>query len=137
VVSTGEFEQPNGLCFSPNESLLYVNDSPRGQIKAFPRSPDGSLGAGRLFYDGVGTGDIEGGTPDGMKCDERGNVWCTGPRGVWVIDPAGELLGVVQVPEVVGNLVWGGKDLRTLLLTSSTSLFAVRTRVASAPLPYH
>jgi gluconolactonase len=137
VVPEGEFEQPNGLCFSPDESLLYVNDSPPGEVKVFPVNPDGSLGEGRLFFEGIGKGDIGEGTPDGMKCDELGNLWCTGPQGVWVIDTAGELLGIVPTPEVVGNIVWGGEDLKTLLMTTSSLLLSVRTEVAAAPLPYH
>lgn len=80
---------------------------------------------------------IEEGIPDGMKCDERGNIWVTGPGGVWVISDVGEHLGVVEVPENVGNLAWGGADWRTLWMPSSTSLYRVRTRVRSAPLPYH
>jgi gluconolactonase len=72
-----------------------------------------------------------------MKCDERGNVWCTGPGGVWVIDPAGEQLGLLEVDEVVGNLVWGGEDLRSLFLAASDKLYLVRTLVAAAPLPNH
>jgi gluconolactonase len=80
---------------------------------------------------------IEEGIPDGMKCDERGNIWVTGPGGVWVISPAGEHLGVVGVPENVGNLAWGGSDWKMLYMPSSTSLYRVPTKVASAPLPYH
>lgn len=137
VVPEGEFEQPNGLCFSPAEDLLYVNDSPRGEVKVFPVAADGSLGEGRLFFEGIGAGEIEAGTPDGMKCDELGNLWCTGPGGIWVFEPGGELLGVVPTPEVPGNLVWGGEDLRTLLVTCSTTLLALRTEVAAPPLPYH
>jgi gluconolactonase len=137
VVPKGEFEQPNGLCFSPDESLLYVNDSPPGDVKVFPVNADGSLGEGRLFFGGIGKGDIGEGTPDGMKCDELGNLWCTGPKGVWVIDTEGELLGIVPTPEVVGNIVWGGEDLKTLLMTTSSLLLSVRTEVAAAALPYH
>jgi gluconolactonase len=137
VVPKGEFEQPNGLCFSPDESLLYVNDSPPGDVKVFPVNADGSLGEGRLFFGGIGKGDIGEGTPDGMKCDELGNLWCTGPKGVWVIDTEGELLGIVPTPEVVGNIVWGGEDLKTLLMTTSSLLLSVRTKVAAAALPYH
>lgn len=135
VSARDEFQQPNGLCFSPDESILYVNDSPVGEVKAFDVAADGSLGNPRLLFSGIGDGTIEGGTPDGMKCDEHGNVWCTGPGGVWVIDPGGEQLGLVEVPEVVGNLVWGGADLRTLYLTASDKLYSIRTRVAAAPLP--
>jgi gluconolactonase len=137
VCARDEFEQPNGLCFSPDESVLYVNDSPVGEIKAFDVTPDGGLANPRLFFSGIGDGTIEGGTPDGMKCDEHGNVWCTGPGGVWVIDPAGRQLGLLEVDEVVGNLVWGGEDLRSLFLTASDKLYVVRTLVAAAPLPNH
>ena len=84
-----EFDMPNGLCFSPDESLLYINDTPRAHIKVWDVNADGSLSNGRMFFDGVGTGVIEEGIPDGMKCDERGNIWVTGPKGVWVIEPDG------------------------------------------------
>ena len=86
VTEPGEFEQPNGLCFSPDESKLYVNDSPRADIKVFDVADDGMLVNGRVLADGIG-GTIEGGSPDGMECDEFGNVWTTGPGGVWVFDP--------------------------------------------------
>ena len=89
-----EFDMPNGLCFSPDESLLYINDTPRAHIKVFDVAADGTLSNGRMFFDGIGSGVIEEGIPDGMKCDERGNIWVTGPSGVWVICPAGEHLGV-------------------------------------------
>ena len=98
---------------------------------------DGTLVGGRVFFDGIGTGVIEEGIADGMKCDERGNIWVTGPRGVWVISPQGEHLGVIEVPENVGNISWGGAGWKTLYMPSSTSLYRVQTRVASAPLPYH
>ncbi len=87
AVPQDEFDMPNGLCFSPDESLMYINDTPRAHIKVFDVAADGSLSNGRMFFDGVGSGVIEEGIPDGMKCDERGNIWVTGPRGVWVICP--------------------------------------------------
>jgi gluconolactonase len=90
-----------------------------------------------MFFDGVGTGAIEEGIADGMKCDERGNVWVTGPSGVWVISPEGEHLGVVEVPENVGNLTWGDSDWKTLFLPSSTSLYRIRTKVAADRQVYH
>ena len=80
AVGKDEFEMPNGLCFSPDESLLYINDTPRAHIKVFDVHADGTLANGRLFFDGIGTGVIEEGIPDGMKVDERGNIWVTGPR---------------------------------------------------------
>ena len=137
VVDRDEFDQPNGLCFSPDESLLYVNDSPRGQIKAFDVAADGSLSSPRMFCEGIGRGVVQEGIPDGMKADERGNVWVTGPGGVWVISPAGEHLGTIEVPEPVGNLAWGGDGWTTLFMPSSTSLYRIDTKVASARLPYH
>ena len=85
----------------------------------------------------IGSGVIEEGVPDGMKCDKRGNIWVTGPGGVWVISPDGEHLGVVGVPENVGNLAWAGPDWKMLFMPSSTSLYRVPTKIASAPLPYH
>ena len=80
VVAEGEFEQPNGLCFSPDESLMYINDSSRALIRVYDVVADGILANGGLFFEGVGSGVIEEGIPDGMKCDERGNIWVTGPR---------------------------------------------------------
>jgi gluconolactonase len=136
VVGRDEFEQPNGLCFSPDESLLYINDTPGAFIKVYDVADDGSLSNGRMFFEGIGSGIIEEGIPDGMKCDERGNIWVTGPGGVWVISPEGEHLGTVQVPENVGNLTWGGDDWHTVFMPSSTSLYRVRTKVGPAPQPY-
>jgi len=137
AVAEDEFEQPNGLCFSPDESLMYINDTPRALIRVYEVRRDGTLAGGRLFFDAIGSGVIEEGIPDGMKCDQLGNIWVTGPGGVWVISPAGEHLGVIEVPENVGNLAWGGPDWKTLWMPSSTSLYRVRTEVASARLPYH
>jgi gluconolactonase len=134
LVDEDELDQPNGLCFSPDEKLLYVNDSAQATIKVWDVQQDGLLANGRLFAGGIGTGEV-GSAPDGMECDELGNVWVTAPGGVWVINPAGENIGVVAVPEVVGSLAWGGQDLRSLFLTSSTTLRVVETRVRSALVP--
>jgi gluconolactonase len=136
VVSEDEHEMPNGLCFSPDESLLYINDTPRAHIKVWDVNADGTLSNGRMFFDGVGTGVIEEGIPDGMKCDERGNIWVTGPKGVWVISPQGEHLGTVEVPEGVGNLTWGGEDWHTLYIPSTSSLYSIRTKVGPRREPY-
>ena len=111
VVDKDEFEQPNGICFSPDESLLYINDTPRAYIKVYDVAPDGSISNGRMFFEGIGSGVIEEGIPDGMKCDERGNIWVTGPGGIWVISPAGEHLGVIKVPENTGQPDLGRRGL--------------------------
>ncbi len=137
VVAEDEFEQPNGLCFTPDEKQMYINDTTRALIRIYDVGDDGGLSNGRAFFEGVGSGVIEEGIPDGMKVDECGNVWVTGPRGVWVISPEGEHLGVVEVPETTGNLAWGGPDWKMLYIPSSTSLYRVPTKVASNRLPYH
>ena len=136
VVDRDEFDMPNGLCFSPDESLLYINDTPRAHIKVWDMNPDGSLSNGRMFFQGIGSGVIEEGIPDGMKCDEEGNIWVTGPGGVWVIGADGEHLGVIKIPENTGNLAWGGPDWHTLFIPSSTSLYAVETKVGPRREPY-
>ena len=137
AVAEDEFELPNGLCFSPDESLLYINDTHHALIKVYDVAADGTLSNGRLFFDEIGNGVVEEGIPDGMKCDERGNIWVTGPGGVWIINARGEQLGVLEIPENVGNLGWGGSDWRTLFIPSSTSVYRIQTKVASARLPYH
>jgi len=136
VVDQDEYEQPNGLCFSPDESLLYINDTPKAWIKVYDVGSDGSLSNGRMFFEGVGTGDLEHGIPDGMKCDEEGNIWVTGPGGVWVISAGGEHLGTIKVPENTGNLTWGGPDWNWLFVPSSTSLYRVKTKVGPRGEPY-
>lgn len=130
-----DFTQPNGLCFDPDETVLYVNDTERGVIVVYPRLADGSLGPRSTFADGIGEIDFEIGVVDGMKCDAEGNVLVTGPNGVWVFDPSGSHIGVIEVPEVVGNLNWGGSDWSTLYLTASTSVYRVETALTGAPVP--
>jgi gluconolactonase len=135
VSEPGEFEQPNGLCFSPDESLLYVNDSPRAEIKVYDVAKDGSLGNRRMFRDHIGQGTMQEGNLDGMECDEHGNIWTSGPGGVWVLDPSGEKIGGIRTPEICGSVVFGGADLTTLFLTTTTTVHSIPTKVASAPLP--
>jgi gluconolactonase len=136
VVDRDRYEQPNGLCFSPDESLMYVNDTPNALIDVYDVNDDGTLSNGRRFFEGIGSGVIEEGIPDGMKCDERGNVWVTGPGGVWIISTEGEHLGTIEVPENTGNLAWGGPDWHHLFIPSSTSLYRVETKVGPAPQPH-
>lgn len=131
-----DFGQPNGLCFSPDGSRLYVNDSSRAHIRAFTVAGDGTVGGGAVFFGGIGSGRLEEGLADGMKCDAQGNVYVTGPGGIWVISPRAELLGRIDVPEIVGNLNWGGDDWRTLFICASTSLYRIGLRVGGNRLPY-
>jgi gluconolactonase len=132
-----DFVQPNGLCFSPDESLLSINDTDRAHIRVFDVGGDGTISNGRLLADGIGAGDLESGElVDGMKCDERGNIWVTGPKGVWVFTAEGEHLGVVEIPESVGNLHWGGPDWSWLFVPASSSLYRVETKVSGRREPF-
>jgi len=126
------FDRPNGLAFSPDERVLYVDDSRLGHIRAFDVQPDGSLLNGRVFAELRDPG--REGVPDGMKVDVRGNVFCTGPGGVWVLEAAGELLGTIEVPEVPANLAWGDHDLKTLYFTARTGIYRMRVQTGGAPL---
>jgi gluconolactonase len=128
--------QPNGLCFAPGESVLYVNDTTGALIRAFEVHDDGSLGPGRILCDGIGTGQPGGQNPDGMKCDDRGTIYVTGPGGVWVISPDGRPQGVLAVPEKVGNLNWGGPDWRSLFICASTSVYRIELEARGNPLGY-
>jgi gluconolactonase len=129
-----DFAQPNGLCFSPDESLLYVNDSDRAHVRIFDVGRDRALSNGRVFAQGIGT--RETATVDGMKADEHGNVYVTGPQGVWVFASSGEHLGVICIPEGVGNLNWGDDDWQTLYVAASTSIYRVRMKVGGNKLGY-
>jgi gluconolactonase len=126
-----DFAQPNGLCFSADESRLFINDTQRGHIRVFDLKLDGTLAGGDVWAEVTGEGE---GAPDGMKLDSAGHLYCCGPGGVHVFAPDGRCLGVIRVPEVVANFTWGGDDLKSLFVTASTSLYRVRTRVAGVPL---
>ena len=135
LVDRGLFDQPNGLCFSPDESLLYINDTVKALIRVFPVRANGVLGEGRVFAQGIRS-ELEPGVPDGMKCDEQGNIWVTGPGGIHVLAPDGDLLGRVRIPELAANLAWGGPDFRTLFVTATHSVYSVPTRVGPRIEPY-
>ena len=131
-----DFDQPNGLCFSPDESLLYVNDTTRAHIRVFDVGAGGGLTNGRIFAENIGNGVLEDGVVDGMKCDERGNIYVTGPGGFWVFAPDGEHLGRIGMPEHSANLNWGGSAWNELYCTCSTSLYRVTLKVAGNRLAY-
>jgi gluconolactonase len=134
-----DFAEPNGLCFSPDEQTLYIDDSGLHLIRRFAVGSDGSLSGGEVLIDGVGDPhdpEAGGGVCDGMKCDELGNLWFTGPGGVWIASPDGEHLGTVEVPEWTANLNWGGPDWATLFVTASTSVYRVRCKVRGNPVSY-
>ncbi|MEG4233857.1 SMP-30/gluconolactonase/LRE family protein [Microcoleus sp. Pol11C3] len=119
---------PNGIAFSPDEQKLYVNNSEAGYIAVFDVKPDGTLTNQRLFADLKDAS--QGGVPDGLKVDLEGNVYSTGPGGVWIISPDGKLLGKISVPETATNLAWGESDRKTLYITANTSLYRIRLKIA-------
>jgi gluconolactonase len=128
-----DLDFPNGLCLAPDESRLYVNDSTTGTIHAFDVTPDGAVASRSILADGVRD---DTGFTDGMKCDERGNLWVTGPAGIWVFDAAGTKLGVLRTPERVGNLHWGGADWRSLFVCATGGLYRLPTLVAANREPF-
>ena len=132
-----DFEQPNGLCFSTDESLLYINDTTRAHIRVFDVQSDGTIANSRVLADGIGSGSLEiGDLVDGMKLDERGNVWVTGPGGVCVFDPDGNHIGTVEVPENVGNINWGGPNWSQLFIPATSSMYRIQCKVSGNRLPY-
>ncbi len=124
-------DRPNGLAFSPDESLLYIDDTNRQLVEAFGVGRDGSLERGRILAK-LETSAGKGGA-DGMKVDARGNLYVTGPGGIWVLTPAGEALGLLRMPETPANLCWGGPGLKTLFITATTSLYSLEMNAAGAP----
>lgn len=119
---------PNGLAFSPDESVLYVDDSAHKHIRAFDLRSDGGLTNSRILLDMASN---DPGVPDGMKVDLQGNVFCTGPGGVWVCRADGTLLGRIILPELPANLAWG-EDGSVLFLTARTSVYRVQTKTRGA-----
>lgn len=123
----GDFDRPNGLAFSPDQGRLYIADSSsRRHVRVFDVGPDGRLSGGGVFVSMAGGAS---GVPDGMKVDTEGNLYSTGPGGVWVIDPAGRHLGVIPVPEVAANCAWGGDDWCSLFITAQSSVYCLRVRI--------
>ena len=132
-----DFGQPNGLCFSTDESLLYVNDTEEAHIRVFDVQDDGTIANSRVLADGIGTASLEiGDLVDGMKLDERGNIWVTGPGGVLAFSPEGEHLGTIQVPEPVGNLNWGGPDWNWMFIPATSSVYRIECKVSGNRLHY-
>jgi gluconolactonase len=130
-----DFVLPNGLAFSPDETVLYVNDTRRRHIRAFDLLPNGTLAkqTDRVFADLAGD---EPGVPDGMKVDVEGNVYCGGAGGIWIFDPRGKKLGrIVHGAPATTNIAFGGDDWRTLYFTSRSHLGSVNVMVPGLPVP--
>ena len=147
-MSAHDIDFPNGIAFSPDESVLYVSNTrqlgerpdqywdgevkPNQFVQAYDVAADGSLSNSRKFGD---MASAEDGVPDGMKVDAEGRVYCTGSGGVWVFSPAGEHIGIIRVPEIPANCAFGGPDFRTMLFTARTSVYSLRMTTPGNPLP--
>jgi gluconolactonase len=130
---TKELSQPNGLAFSPEGRHFYVDDSEQRNIRVYDVTADGTLANGRIF--GEEPGGKGEGVPDGMRVDQQGNIYVTGPKGIWVWDAQGHHLGTIVVPEQPANLTWGDADYRTLYITATKSVYRLRTN-ARGFVPY-
>src|SRR5690348_5318773 len=131
----GDFVVPNGLAFSPDESVLYINDTRRGHIRAFNLLPNGTLAkqTDRVFAELRGP---ESGVPDGMKVDTAGNVYCGGSGGIYILDPQGKKLGRIAHGNLATtNIAFGGDDWKTLYFTGRTTLSMVKVKIAGLSVP--
>lgn len=124
VLLAKDFSRPNGIAFSPDYKYLYVNDTAKKVIRRYNLQPDGGITGGEIITDM--TGDVRPGNPDGMKADQKGNIYCTGPGGFWIMSPEGKHLATVQPPELPANMAWGDPDGKTLYLTARTGLYRIR-----------
>ena len=130
-----DFSRPNGLALSPDESILYINDTRRRHIRAFDLEPNGMplLATDRVFCDLSGE---RPGNPDGMKVDVAGNVYCGGSGGIWVMDSSGKHLGtIVHGAPATTNMAWGGDDWKTLFFTTRNALSRIQLKIAGVPVP--
>ena len=121
-----DLAQPNGLAFSPDGRHFYVDDSEKRNILVYDVAADGTVTNGRVF--GEEPGGKGDGVPDGMKVDKDGNIFVTGPKGIWVWDAKGNHLGTIAMPEQPANLNWGDKDYRTLYITATTSVYRLEMK---------
>jgi gluconolactonase len=130
-----DFVVPNGLAFSPDEGILYIDDSRRRCIRAFDVQPNGALALAtdRVFFQFSGD---RPGVPDGMKVDVEGNVYCSGPGGVWIINPSGKHLGTILTgAEQTTNCAWGDEDWKTLFITTRDAVARIQLKIAGIPVP--
>ena len=135
MLLVGDFITPNGIAFSPDESILYVNDTRRRHIRAFDVQPNGTLAlaSNRVLCDLSGD---RPGVPDGMKVDIEGNIYCGGSGGVWVIDAEGNHLStIVHGHDASTNVAFGGDDWKTLFFTTWNTVGSVQVNVPGIPVP--
>lgn len=132
---TTDLKGPNGLAFSPDEKYLYVDDwdLQHKVVMRYEVQSDGSLAAGKVFFEV--TSSVGGLALDGMKVDQQGNLYVTGPDGIWILSPEGKHLGTLIPPEHANNLAWGGDDRKTLYLCTRTGLYRIRLNIAGSGFP--
>jgi gluconolactonase len=130
---TKELSQPNGLAFSPDGKKLYIDDSEQRNIRVYDFHAGGTISNARIFGEEPGAKDD--GVPDGIKLDSKGNLYVTGPGGIWIWDSQGRHLGTIVMPEQPANLAWGGPQLSTLYITATTSVYKLETS-AKGFIPY-
>jgi gluconolactonase len=121
---TKDLAAPNGLAFSPDGKRFYVDDTRQHEIRVYDVGANMELRNGRVF----GKEEGRGGVPDGLRVDVKGNVYCTGPGGVWVWDPEGNHLGTIVLPESTANFNWGDADYTTIYFSSRTSIYRLKTK---------
>jgi gluconolactonase len=127
-LATKDVPYPNGLAFSPDERKLYIANTRPGKFwMVYDVKADGTLVNGKMFLDA--SQETADGAPDGMKVDSAGNLYATGPGGIWVISPQGKHLGTIVLPEIPANCAWGDVDGKTLYMTARTGLYRVRVNV--------
>jgi gluconolactonase len=121
---------PNGVAFSPDEKFLYVTnwDTAKKVVMRYPVQGDGRLGTGEVFFDM--TAEPGDQALDGVKVDQAGNLFVSGPGGVWIISPGGRHLGTIRAPELPANFAWGEADGRTLYMTARSGIYRIRTNIA-------
>ena len=125
-----DLPRPNGIAFSPGEKYLYVNcsDDKKKIWMRYEVTADGSVAHGKLIADV--TSDPRVGAPDGMKVDSKGNIYSTGPGGIWIFSPELKHIGTIDMPERTGNLAWGGNDGKTLFVMASSSVYRIPLKIA-------
>lgn len=137
ILLTKDLPYPNGLAFSPGEKYLYINDSEKRIITRFDVQHEDRISHPKLIID-MARGQepcpfpCAAGYPDGMKVDQKGNIYSTGPGGIWVVTPDGKHLGTILVPDHPANLAFGGADGKTLFITCRPGLYRIRLKVAGA-----
>jgi gluconolactonase len=124
-----ELTGPNGLAFSPDEKYLYITnwDEKKKVVMRYEVSASGTLSNGRVFFDMTGAPGED--ALDGMKVDQQGNLYVSGPGGLWILSPEGRHLGTIRGPEHPHNIAWGDADGRTLYMAAQTGIYCIRLNI--------